>query len=99
MGKSIADSGTIATNQSGHKAPGQPGISPGPPPPPAGPVPTPYPYMCDSNNLQRGGTNGKSLNVKGKVLKAGAVMKIVEPNNKPSIPIGIGDVVTESAML
>ncbi len=86
--------GRIATNQSGHTAPGQPGISPGPPTPPAGPVPTPYPYMAKSNDLQRGGTNGKSLDVSGKALLVGACMKIVPPNNNPAMVIGIGDVVT-----
>src|SRR4051812_43713549 len=93
MSSTIAK-GRIATNGSHHSAPGTPGTSPGPPPPVAGPVPTPYPYVAKSDDLQRGGTNGKSLKVSGKALLVGAVMKILPPCNKPAIPIGIGDVVT-----
>ncbi|MEJ7732198.1 MAG: DUF6531 domain-containing protein [Polyangiaceae bacterium] len=94
------DKKDIVTLKSGHVAPGPPGISPSVPTPPAGPVPTPFAYVAKSADAKSGTANGKHVKVgKTRVLVKNTIMKMVPPVNKPSMPIGMGDIVTKATDL
>lgn len=89
----------VATKNSKHVAPGPPGISPSVPPPAAGPVPTPFAYSAKSADAKSGTVPGKKFKVKARVLCVDTVMKMLPPVNKPSMPIGLGDIVTKATDL
>lgn len=86
----------VATDKSGHTAPGPPAVSmipPVAPPTPTG-VPSPFLYVAKSSTAK--GTSSNFIAGGGKVLTKGSYMDIETPGNQPSGTLPIKDLVSHA---